>query len=260
MKPPLVLAVSSYAVHGTASLKTFITILGEKILPVPSLLLNGLTNMSLVRKFDLPFSDLLESTLALAAHRERDLLLYVGYLGAPAQAEILTEAVARYRPIIKTIIVDPICGDHGRTYVPPEVIAQWPTILALADLAFPNLTELKILTGHPPEDHQSLEEYVQKFQFSFPTTDLVVTSVINGSLSGIEAFGKIRYGHYQPTLNISYGGTGDAMVAQFIAHHYFKQYKFTDALQRAVDQTHQLIHHSITQGSDDLILEPPAYE
>jgi len=77
VKIPHTLAISSFAVHGTASLKTFISLLGDKILPVPSLLLNGLTNMTMVKKFDTPFRELLQSTFEVAVNRELDLILYI---------------------------------------------------------------------------------------------------------------------------------------------------------------------------------------
>jgi len=151
LKSPYILAVSSFAVHGTASLKTFITVLGEKILPVPSLLLNGLTNMSLVKKFETPFKELLKGTFELAADRNLELILYIGYLGKAEQADIILEMASIYRDRIKTIITDPVCGDHGRKYVPDDVIARWPDIIRQSDLVFPNQTELKIVTGNAPD-------------------------------------------------------------------------------------------------------------
>jgi len=89
MKSPHILAISSYAVHGTASLKTFTAILGKKILPVPSIMLNGLTNMSLVRKFGMPFKELLQGTFDLAVNRQLELVLYVRYLGNAEQADVI---------------------------------------------------------------------------------------------------------------------------------------------------------------------------
>ena len=154
MKTPYILAISSFAVHGTASLKTFITILGEKILPVPSLVLNGLTNMALVKKLDIPFKELLEGTFELAVNRDLDLILYIGYLGKAEHADVILEMIDTYRSHIKMIITDPVCGDHGRAYVPEEVIAKWPSIIGISDMVFPNITELKILTGHQPGDNR----------------------------------------------------------------------------------------------------------
>jgi pyridoxine kinase len=256
MKTPHTLAISSFAVHGSASLKTFISVLGEKILPVPSLLLNGLTNMSLVKKFDIPFRELLHGTFELAATRDLNLIVYIGYLGNADQADTIADAINTYHDSISSIITDPVCGDHGRAYVPPAIIEQWPTIISKSDLVFPNTTELKILTGHGPDDAQPHEQYAEKFASLFPTTKLVVTSTNKSEgLTGIEVYGDNHFTYELPTLERSYGGSGDALVSQFIDNHYYRMLPFNEALRLATDQTHSLIKSSIEKGSDDLILK-----
>jgi len=256
MKTLLTLAISSFAVHGTASLKTFISVLGEKVLPVPSLLLNGLTNMSLVKKFDLPFRELLEGTFELAANRNFNLVLYIGYLGNASQADVILDMIEIYRDLISAIITDPVCGDHGRTYVPAEVIEQWPKIISRSDIVFPNTTELKILTGHKPDEMQQQENYAKKFTALFPATKLVITSINKSEgLTGIEVYGNDPFVYHLPTLERNFGGTGDALVSQFIANHFYLRHPFNEALRLATDQTHSLIKNSIDEGSDDLILK-----
>ena len=255
VKQPYVLAISSFAVHGTASLKTFITILGDKVLPVPSLMLNGLTNMSLVKKFDLHFEELLQSTLELALHRELKLIVYIGYLGTAGQAELIITMLDTYGVIIKTIITDPVCGDHGRSYVPDEVIKQWPAIIQKSDIAFPNITELKILTGFKPDDGQPVEACAQRFKRLFPHTKLVVTSVKKDDHIGISFYGNEAYEWRHPALPRNYGGTGDALLALFILNHYYRRLSFNDALKQAAFQTYHIIKNSIDSGSDDLLLE-----
>ena len=256
MKPPFVLAVSSFAVHGTASLKTFVTILGEKLLPVPSLLLNGLTNMSLVKKFDTPFKELLQSTFDLAVNRDLDLVLYVGYLGKAEQADIILEMIAHYRSRIKTIITDPVCGDHGRKYVPDEVIEQWPHIIHQSDIVFPNQTELKILTGNKPDANGETGDFIAQFKKLFPKIKLVVTSIESGDDTiGIQVTGDDAYTYLHKVLPKNFGGSGDAFLALFILNHFYKNFSFNEALKLAADQTYQIIKNSIEKGSDDLVLE-----
>ena len=255
LKTPYILAISSFAVHGTASLKTFITILGEKILPVPSLMLNGLTNMELVKKFDPPFKELLQGTFELAVNREIDLILYIGYLGNATQAATITEMIHTYRAHIKTIIADPVCGDHGRTYVPQNVIDQWPSIIHLADIAFPNITELRILTGNQPgDDGTEPDMLAAQFKQLFPTTTLVVTSIKNANTMGIQTYGQNPYCYTHPILPQNYGGSGDAFLAMFILNHYYHHLPFNDALQLAAGQTYQVIKNSIDNNSTDLLL------
>jgi len=256
LKTPYTLAISSFAVHGTASLKTFITILGEKVLPVPSLLLNGLTNMSLVKKLDIPFKELLQSSFDLAVSRDMDLILYIGYLGNAEQADIILEMINTYRTHIKTIITDPVCGDHGRVYVPDEVIAQWPHIINLSDMVFPNLTEIKILTGNKPDDNEDAGIYTEQFKELFPKTQLVVTSIKTGEESiGFQYHGEEPFSYSHKLLPKNFGGSGDAFLALFILNHFYKKLSIDAALKLAADQTYQIIKNSIDKGSDDLVLE-----
>ena len=258
MKTPYTLAISSFAVHGTASLKTFISILGEKVLPVPSLLLNGLTNMSLVKKLDLPFKELLQSSFALAVNRELDLILYIGYLGNAEQADIIIEMITTYRSHIKTIITDPVCGDHGRVYVPADVIAQWPRIISLSDMVFPNLTEIKILTGNKPDDNDDAGIYIDQFKKLFAQTQLIVTSVKTGEDAiGFRYHGKQPFSYSHELLPKNFGGSGDAFLALFILNHFYKKLSIDTALKLAADQTYQMIKNSIDKGSGDLVLEIP---
>lgn len=258
MKIPHTLAISSFAVHGTASLKTFITLLGERILPVPTLMLNGLTNMAIVRKLDVPFKELLQGTFDLAIARDLDLVLYIGYLGKAEHADIIMEMISTYRSNIKTVITDPICGDHGRTYVPEDIIAQWPRIIGISDLVFPNLTELKILTGHQPGDKEDSGVYVEQFKQLFPKTRLVVTSIKPDEDNiGFEFHGSENYSYSHNALSKNYGGSGDAFLALFILNHFYKQMGVNDALKLAGDQTYHIIKNSIAKGSDDLILNIP---
>ena len=255
-KAPHVLAISSFAVHGTASLKTFTTILGEKVLPVPSVLLNGLTNMSLIKKFDPPFAELLQGSFELAVNRGLELIVYIGYLGNAGQVDVITKMISAYRSIIKTIIVDPVCGDHGRAYVPVEVISRWPELIERADLVFPNITEIKLLTGHAPDLSDANDIYIDQFRARFPDTGLVITSLKIGDDSiGIRHYGKNDiYNYSHPLQPQNFGGTGDAFLALFILHHFYKGLNTEIALKQAADQTHQLIGNTIQHHSTDLLL------
>lgn len=258
MKTPYTLAISSFAVHGTASLKTFITILGEKVLPVPSLLLNGLTNMALVKKLDVPFKELLQSSFDLAVNRDMELILYIGYLGNAEQADFIIDIIGTYRSHIKTIITDPVCGDHGRVYVPDEIVAQWPRIISLSDMVFPNLTEIKILTGNRPDDNEDPGIYIEQFKKLFPQTELVVTSIKTGEGNiGFLYHGKEHFSYWHKLLPKNFGGSGDAFLALFILNHFYKRLNIDTALKLATDQTYQIIKNSIDKGLDDLVLEIP---
>jgi pyridoxal/pyridoxine/pyridoxamine kinase len=219
-------------------------------------MLNGLTNMSLVKKFDTPFRELLEGTFELAANRSLELILYTGYLGKAEQADIILEMIQKYRSLIRFIITDPVCGDHGRTYVPQDVIEKWPKLIAASDMAFPNVTELRLLTGNPPDSDADVEACSEKFRQLYPGVQLVVTSIHDEeSRIGFRAFGEESFSYSHPVLPRNYGGSGDAFLVLFLLNYFYKQRSINDALKLAADQTRRIIKNSIDRNSDDLLLE-----
>ncbi len=73
-----------------------------------------------------------------------------GYLPSPAHIDAAAQIIARLKAVNPSIVYccDPICGDHGALYLPPEVAAGIEDrLLPLADIATPNLFELGQLTG-----------------------------------------------------------------------------------------------------------------
>jgi len=251
-----VLVINSYAIHGTASLKAATAILGSRVLPVPSVMLNGLTNMPYVQKQSVPFKELLEGTFKLIVHRNQKIVLYIGYLGNPDQVDLILKVTAQYRDYIQTIITDPISGDHGRSYVSEGIIRRWPELVRISDLTFPNLTELKLLTGYPANDDQSSDVYLKYFKNLFPSTRLVVTSMTSDTTNIGVLYQyqdrKFRYNH--SLLPQNFGGTGDAFVSYFILFYFFDRSGVENALRDAAEKIHERILYSIRAASDELLV------
>lgn len=255
-KPPFVLAIGSYAVHGVASLKTFIKILGSSILPVPSLVLSGLTNIQGIKKFELPFADILANTLEIAASRNQQLIFYTGYLGSAEQAEVVTSMIKKYRSIIKTVITDPVCGDNGKAYVSTEVIGHWAEIIRLSDMVTPNITELKLITGYAANADETPHVYIDAFKMLYPNTQLLLSSYApNNKETGVQLHnGSSLFNYTLPLLPQSFGGSGDLLLALFIRDRFFNSLSIENAITSATDLTHRIIKFSIANGSNDLLL------
>jgi pyridoxal/pyridoxine/pyridoxamine kinase len=252
--PVKILTIHSLAVHGTASLKAMLSLLGTRVLPVPSLYLTGLTNLPGVRTFDVAFAELLRGSLALARLRGERLWLYVGYLGTPGQGETILALRDEFADLIEGTIVDPVSGDHGRTYVPAEVIAAWPRLLAVADWAFPNYTELQLHSGLPM-GKASTEAYLAAFHARFPALNFVATSLPAGSALGLHLqWGAQVFRYQHPRLDRLYGGTGDVFAAKFLDAYLFAGTPPDLAMQQAADGTLALIQQAIDLPSEDLIL------
>lgn len=249
------LAISSFAVHGTASLKTFISILGDRILPVPTLLLNGLTNMNMVNKIEYPFEELLKSTFELAEYRKLKLIIYIGYLGNENQAEIILNYLDKYKSIIKTIIVDPVSGDNGKLYVSETITEKWPMIIQIADFVFPNFTEIQYFTQNLDPYKVTPVNLIDKFKVLFPKPTLVLKSMeMDQNRIGVLVHGKDNFNYSLNKIPKMFGGTGDLFLSLFILFHFYKKDNLKLAIMKAVDNTHFVIKESFENNSDDLLI------
>ncbi|WNJ17659.1 bifunctional hydroxymethylpyrimidine kinase/phosphomethylpyrimidine kinase [Pontibacter sp. G13] len=250
-----ILTVHSLAVHGTASLKAIQSMLGTRILPVPSVYLSGLTNIPGVVKTDVAFKEVLTSTLEVARARNEQIVWFVGYLGDPQQAETIRELYQEYRDISLGMVVDPVCGDHGKMYVPEEILQAWPRLLEVADWALPNFTELKFLSGHPDLSISEPGPYLEQFQAKYPDLSFIVTSLDNGKLMTLELHspnGSQTFKHER--IEAQYDGTGDVFAAAFILYFYYLKTAPAVAMEQAALTTMHTIRNSRMRDSDDLVI------
>lgn len=242
MKIHKILSVSSFAIHGSASLKLLLSKYGKYVLPVPSALFTDLTNNPLHQKFELPFRDLLESTLQIIAHNNQKIVFHVGYLSSAAQVEILLEKYTKYQSNIHALVVDPVMGDHGKWYVSPELLPAWKALLKEADFTTPNFTELKLLCGMEADELVDMDILLPLFKVQFPKCNLICTSVPGDEKQKIVSMEnnfvlELNYPKHPQEL----GGTGDLFTASFIVHYYIKNYP----LKIAIDNSHKLVSKAI---------------
>lgn len=252
-----VLVIHSYAIHGTASLKAILGILGSEVLPVPSLMLTGLTNMDGIRRFQLPFEELLRGTLDLVRQQQQQVLLYVGYLGSVAQVALIKELIETYRQEIVQVLVDPVTGDQGRIYVPDDIVEAWPDLLAIADWALPNRTEAQLYgTGELAPD-LSENEIMEAFHDRFPNASFLVTSLSTQPSMRIGLFHK---GSQQMLthqgVDKHFGGTGDVFAAHFIQHHWQMGLTAAESAEKAAQATLATIQVSLKRGDSFLHIGP----
>lgn len=261
MKNLKVLAINSFAIHGMASLKSSISILKDLVLPVPTVLLAGLANMPGVQKHNIDFEKLLEETFNLVQLREQHVILYIGYLGSVDQVDFILSMINKYRKLIKTILVDPIVGDHGKLYVPQDIADRWADLIKVSDFAFPNVTELKHLTGNTMNDEQPIKIYGKAFTEQFPNTQLIITSLTTSeNKTGIMRFdAEQNFTYTHELLRQNYSGTGDTFVSLFILHFFYKKLRIDEALKLAADGIVNSILYSMEEQADELLLEQFEY-
>ncbi|TAE48204.1 MAG: hypothetical protein EAZ89_15595 [Bacteroidetes bacterium] len=236
-------------------MKAMLSILGTRVLPVPSVYLTGLTNLPGHRRTKVQFEELLTGSLELARHRQEKLILYIGYLGEARQAEVLLQAMTDYADLIYEVWVDPVSGDHGRTYVPPEVVEAWPALLASAQWAFPNVTELCLFSGID-DPSQSIDLQIDAFKRRFPGLSFAVTGIGEGEqVKVILTHAGEEHSFTHPRLAQNFGGTGDVFASCFILHKHFGGMAAREAMEQAALDTLACMQKSIAAHSPDLIIE-----
>lgn len=255
MKIRKILAINSFPANGNAGLKMAMTVLGTRVLPVPTLLLSGIGNMPGHQRYLVPFAELLESTLTMARQNDYELIVYVGYLGSADQAGIIAETLTRFADLVTFVLIDPVCGDNGKPYTSEAIIDSWHHLLPVADLALPNLTEIALLTNTAqPIDLTDPEPYLGAFRRKYPDLDCIVTGIVTGdkianrwlTADSVTNFAHTYYPHY-------FSGTGDTFASLFIRYRFLEDLSVADAIEQAGLTLEQLIASSVRAGSRELI-------
>ncbi len=234
--------------------------LGTHVIPVPTLLLSGIGNMPGFQRFTIPFAELLDSTLTLARQNGQSLVVYVGYLGGADQAEIIAGAIARFRDIVRYVVIDPVCGDNGRAYTADAIIQSWYHLLTIADLVLPNFTETALLTGIRENIvPENAETYLSAFRELYPAPDCIVTGILAGhqvinrwvraDTGAVTDFVHSYYPHY-------FSGTGDLLASVFLRFFCLENQPIHHAIENAGRVLETFIRQSVEAGRADLLVTP----
>ena len=109
-----------------------------------------------------------------------------GFLGSEEQIEIVIEVIRQFGGGDALVIIDPIMGDHGKTYATytPAMCRRMRDLVSMGNIVTPNLTEGCILTDRPyrKEDwtEQELRRLVRDIQAMGPES-VILTGVNQGS-------------------------------------------------------------------------------
>lgn len=139
--------------YGRCSLTVAIPILsamGIQCCPVPTAILSNHT------EFPVYFFDDYTDNMRAYVEKWKELGLTfdgisTGFLGSGEQIAIVTDLVEMFRREDTRVFVDPVMGDHGVLYTTytKEMCEEIKKLVALADVATPNVTEACILTNTP---------------------------------------------------------------------------------------------------------------
>lgn len=252
MQQVKIISVSSFAAHKTASLKAQIAVLGSAVLPVPTIVLNGVASFSHIQKQTIDFMPILKATLKLSLLQKQKVYLFIGYVAQAKDILKLVEFIKKYRQNIAGVIVDPISGDNDQSYIDPKTIEQWPHLIAIAEYAFPNLTEIKLYSGLSAEE-KSVALHIEAFERRFPKLDYVVTSYSDGKKYGVllkdgleHLFIKHKY--YEKKMD----GTGDVFAAYYLKYYLFENNHHLQSCKKALRIILNLIQKSVKNDLDEL--------
>ena len=226
MEVQRIAAVNDLSGFGRCSLTVSIPVLsamGFQVCPLPTAVLSAHTGYPnpLVRDFTADMEGFLNHWESLGLTFACG---YTGYLGNERQADILEPFLRRLREQGALRLVDPAMADHGKLYASctPDLVQAMARLVALANVATPNLTEACLLTGTSYEDviaatdcHSAVEKMAREL-LAGGCGAVVVTGVESGDiiencvLASADAAPVWVSGH---RVDRHFAGTGDLFAS-----------------------------------------------
>ena len=149
---------------------------------------------------------------------------YTGYLGSPAQVQIVEDLIEHFKRPDDLVVVDPVLGDNGQLYkgFGEEMILEMRRLIRKADVITPNITEVFLLLDRPqPEEALSddcLKELLKALSDQGPEI-VIATSVPvpdNPHMTSVYAYNRRGNRYWKvtcPYLPAHYPGTGDSFTS-----------------------------------------------
>jgi pyridoxal/pyridoxine/pyridoxamine kinase len=247
-----VIAASSLAAHKSASLKAQIMVLGSAVLPVPTVVLNGLTSFKNIYRDSTEFRELVSATFELSISLQQQIILSIGYLYSVEQIKAIEECISKYRSCIYSIVLDPISGDNDNTYVKDEIIEALPILFQYADWIIPNTTEVKFFSAI--HYNNIINEHILAFFERFNPKNLIVTSYREKSRIGVKAcLNGNLFEYLKPELKVKMDGSGDFFMAYFIRNKFYELLEDKKAIKRSVNQVYNWLSQSLKNKYDEII-------
>lgn len=263
-----VVSVQSQVVYGRVGNNVAIPILesfGLIAAAVPTVMLSNTPHYPTIHGGALPtewFNGYLLDLSARGALRQTRAIL-LGYLGNPAQAEVLARWISHLhgeRPSLQ-VIVDPVIGDHDHgVYVDPGMIEAYRRhLLPLAHGLTPNGFELGRLTCQPTGDIESVIA-AARMLLTGRTQWVAVTSATPIALSPAEmqiavvTCDETRVLKH-PCIATSPKGTGDLFAAA-LTGHLLEGVSIFEAAAQACNQVVIALKHTRRTRCAELMLPP----
>ena len=184
-----------------------------------------------------------------------------GYMGDPGIGGAILDAVRRVKAENPAALYccDPVIGDDDTDiYVRagiPELIRD--QALPCADIATPNLFELRLLTDLPCDTLSGVKQAIARLQALGPrivlVTSLRTADTPAGSIDMLVGAGGRFHRLRTPLLPIAVNGAGDALAAVFL-FHCLSALRADEALEAAGSAIHGLLRRTAEAGSREILL------
>lgn len=148
--------------------------------------------------------------------------IYTGYLGSPAQVQIVSDFFDAFGTADNFIVVDPVMGDSGRLYsgLTPELVGGMRKLCAKADYMIPNMTEAAFLLDLPyaEETDEARTRDILRRLAELGCKHPVLTGVRRRGEQGAVAYDSVRgefHSAYSRHIDRQLHGTGDVFASVF---------------------------------------------
>ncbi|CAN1351577.1 Pyridoxal kinase [Linum perenne] len=166
--------------------------------------------------------------------------LLTGYIGSVSFLNTVLEVVNKLRTINPKLIYvcDPVMGDEGKLYVPPDLVAVYrEKVVPVASMLTPNQFEAEQLTGSRIVSEDDGREACNKLHAAGPSKVVLTSINIDGGLLLIGSDQKEKGQPPQqfkiaiPKIPAYFTGTGDLMTALLLGWSN----KYPDNLDKAAE-------------------------
>ncbi|CAN1351571.1 Pyridoxal kinase [Linum perenne] len=167
-------------------------------------------------------------------------LYLAGYIGSVSFLNTVLEVVNKLRTINPKLIYvcDPVMGDEGKLYVPPDLVAVYrEKVVPVASMLTPNQFEAEQLTGSRIVSEDDGREACNKLHAAGPSKVVLTSINIDGGLLLIGSDQKEKGQPPQqfkiaiPKIPAYFTGTGDLMTALLLGWSN----KYPDNLDKAAE-------------------------
>ncbi|KAL7190775.1 hypothetical protein ACSBR2_022953 [Camellia fascicularis] len=221
-----VLSIQSHTVQGYVGNKSAVfplQLLGYDVDPINSVQFSNHTGYPTFKGQVLNGQQLWELIEGLEAN---DLLFYThlltGYIGSVSFLNTVLEVISKLRSVNPklTYVCDPVMGDEGKLYVPPELVAVYrEKVVPVASMLTPNQFEAEQLTGLRIVSEQDGLEACNILHAAGPPKVVITSISIDGNLRLIGSHQKEKgqspeqFKIMIPKIPAYFTGTGDLMTA-----------------------------------------------